>query len=141
MTKKEFENLSHRLVAPKDYVYIKNLYMASGNMDKVDFCIEMSKMCAYDAATDQIELRPCLKEIGRKVGALEAELSFLKKRRSEKCYEVAEFLIGKACAYEDSDFYEQAVKLIGKQEVVALKQSMHLPIWDEEREYILENLK
>ncbi len=141
MTKNEFEKLSRRLVTPDDYIYIENLYMAAGNMDKTEFCTEMGKMCAYDGATDQLELRPCLKEIGRKVGAMGTELSFLKKRWNEKRHELAKFLVGKACTYKDTDFYWQAVTLVGQKEVVCIKLEMDLPLWDEDKEYIKNNLK
>ena len=55
--------------------------------------------------------------------------------------EMAEFLIGKACAYEDTDFYRQAIKLVGQQKVTRMKLEMDLPLWDEDKEYIKENLK
>jgi len=54
---------------------------------------------------------------------------------------VAEFLIGKACAYEDTDFYKQAVKLVGQKKVTRMKLEMDLPLWKEDKEYIKENLK
>lgn len=67
MTRKEFENLTKRLISPEDYMLIENLYMAAGEMDKSEFCKEIRVMCAYDGANDHIDLRRCLKEIGRRV--------------------------------------------------------------------------
>lgn len=140
MTQKEFEDLTGRLIAAEDYYLVDNLYMAAGNMNKHEFCAEMRKMCAYDGANDHIELRKCLKEIGRHVGAKDAELSFLKKISSGKI-ELAEFLIGKACAYKDTDFYREAVKLVGQREVTRLKLQMNLPLWDEDKAYLKELLE
>lgn len=137
MTKKEFEERTRRLITAEDYRLVENLYMAAGNMDKDEFCKEMRAMCAYDGANDHIELRRCLKETGRKVGALDAELSFLKKTVKDGKWELAEFLVGKACAYEDSDFYREAVKLIGQREVTLMKLRMDLPLWDEDKKYII----
>lgn len=137
MTKKEFEERTRRLITAEDYRLVENLYMAAGNMDKDEFCKEMRAMCAYDGANDHIELRRCLKEIGRKVGALDAELSFLKKTVKDGKWELAEFLVGKACAYEDSDFYREAVRLIGQREVTLMKLRMDLPLWDEDKKYII----
>lgn len=137
MTRREFEERTRRLVTAEDYRLVENLYMAAGNMDKDEFCKEMRAMCAYDGANDHIELRQCLKEIGRKVGAQDAELSFLKKTVKDEKWELAEFLIGKACAYEDSDFYREAVKLIGQPEVTLMKLRMDLPLWDEDKKYII----
>lgn len=141
MKRKEFEERTRRLITDEDYILVENLYLAAGNMDKDKFCDEMRRMCAYDAANDHIELRECLKEIGRHVGAKDAELSFLKRRVERVKMELAEFLVGKACAYEDSDFYRQAVVLVGQREVTRMKLEMDLPLWNEDKEYIKENLK
>lgn len=141
MNRKEFEERTKRLITDEDYRLVENLYLAAGNMDKDKFCDEMRRMCAYDAANDHIELRECLKEIGRHVGAKDAELSFLKRRVERVKMELAEFLVGKASAYEDSDFYRQAVVLVGQREVTRMKLEMDLPLWNEDKEYIKENLK
>ena len=101
MTRKEFEDRTRRLITAEDYHLVENLYMAAVNMDKDEFCKEMRAMCAYDGANDHIELRQCLKEVGRRVGGMEAELSFLKKTVKKEREELAEFLIGKACAYNE----------------------------------------
>lgn len=63
------------------------------------------------------------------------------KQKQALIEEVAEFLIGKACAYEDTDFYKQAVKLVGQKKVTRMKLEMDLPLWKEDKEYIKENLK
>ena len=110
-------------------------------MNKDEFCKEMKVMCAYDVANDHIELRQCLKEVGRRVGGMGAELSFLKKAAKKEREELAEFLIGKASAYKDTDFYNKAVKLVGQKEVVIRKIKMELPLWDEDMQYINDNLK
>lgn len=114
MTQKEFEERTRRLITAEDYHLVENLYMAAGNMGKDEFCKEMRAMCAYDGANDHIELRQCLKEIGRRVGGMDVELSFLKKAVKKEQEELAEFLIGKASAYNDTDFYSKAVKLVGQ---------------------------
>lgn len=141
MTQKEFEDRTKRVILAEDYYLVENLYMAAGEMDKDAFCKEMRAMCAYDAANDQIELRRCLKEIGQHIGAKDAELNFLKKSVRDKKEELAEFLAGKACAYEDSDFYREAVKLIGQRGVVLLKMRMDLPLWDEDKRFIKSMLE
>lgn len=142
MTQREFEERTRRLITAEDYYLVENLYMAAGNMGKDEFCEEMRKMCAYDGANDHIELRQCLKEIGRHVGAKGAELNFLKKKVASEKMELAEFLVGKASAYEDTDFYKEAVRLIGQREVTLMKMRMDLPLWEEDKLFIkavLEN--
>ena len=141
MTQKEFEDRTRRLITAEDYHLVENLYMAAGNMGKDEFCKEMRAMCAYDAANDHIELRQCLKEVGRRVGGMDAELSFLRKTVSKEREDIAEFIIGKACAYNDTDFYSAAVKLIGQKQVTLCKIKMGLPLWSEDMQYINDNLK
>lgn len=141
MTQKEFEERTRRLIAVEEYYLVENLYMAAGNMTKDEFCEEMRRMCAYDGANDQIELRKCLKEIGRTVGAKDAELGYLKRTITNRNMELAEFLVGKACAYEDTDFYNEAVKLIGQREVTLMKLRMDLPLWNEDKAYLKEILE
>lgn len=141
MTQKEFEDRTRRLITAEDYHLVENLYMAAGNMGKDEFCKEMRAMCAYDAANDHIKLRQCLKEVGRRVGGMDAELSFLRKTVSKEREDIAEFLIGKACAYNDTDFYSAAVKLIGQKQVTLCKIKMGLPLWSEDMQYINDNLK
>ena len=141
MTRKEFENLTKRIIAPEDYRLIETLYMAAGEMDKVEFCKEIQIMCAYDAANDRIEIRRCLKELGKRVGTMDAEISFLKRETKRKQAELAEILIGKACTYQDPDLYREAVRLIGQREVTLMKLRMDLPLWDEDKQYIEDTLK
>lgn len=141
MTQKEFEERTRRKIAAEDYNLVENLYMAAGNMGKDEFCKEMRAMCAYDGANDHIELRQCLKEIGRNVGVKDAEVNFWKKRMTNTSNELAEFLIGKACAYEDSDFYNEAIKLIGQREVTLMKLRMNLPLWEEDKKYLMSALE
>ncbi len=140
MNKKEFEELTRRLITDEDYKFVENLYLAAGSMGKGDFCKEMRAMCAYDGANGHIELRQCLKEIGRHVVVKDAELSLLKRTVDGKRLELAEFLVGKACAYEDSDFYKEAVKLIGQREVTLMKLRMDLPFWEEDKKYLMSAL-
>lgn len=141
MNRKEFEERTKRLITDEDYRLVENLYIAAGNMEKDEFCKEMRAMCAYDAANDHIELRECLKEIGRHVGAKDAELSLLKRRVESEKMELAEFLVGKACAYEDTDFYRKAVKLVGQREVTLMKLRMDQPLWEEDRKYLMSVLE
>lgn len=141
MTKKEFEERTKRLITPEDYRLVENLYLAAGNMDKDEFCREMKAMCQWDGANDHIEIRTCLKEIGKRVGAKDAELGFLRQNVAKKHKELAEFLVGKACAYEDTDFYREAVKLVGQCEVTLMKLEMDLPLWDEDKEYLKKSLR
>ena len=136
MTQKEFEDRTHRVVKPEDYYLIENLYMAAGNMKEDEFCQEFKAMCAYDYANDEIELRQCLREIGSRIGSMDAENRTMKMAMKTRNEKLAEFLIGKAHAYNDTDFRKEAVKLIGEAAVVRLTIEMELPLWEEDKKYI-----
>lgn len=137
MTKKEFEERTRRLITAEDYRIVEELYLAAGETDKGAFCDEMRRMCAYDAANDHIVLRECLKEIGRHAGAKDAELSILKRDVTRRSGELADFLIGKAHAYDDTDLRNEAVRLVGEADVVKRTIELGLPLWDEDRRVVL----
>lgn len=141
MTQKEFEEITQRVVKPEDYKVIESLYMAAGDMDKVMFCKEFKAMCAYLYENEEIELRQCLREIGRHIDCIESENRHLKKTLSTRNEELAEFLVGKAHAYDDTDFRREAVKLVGEAAVVKMTIEMGLPFWEEDKKYLCSMLE
>ncbi len=132
MTQKEFEERTKCAVKAEDYFIIEQLYMAT-NMDKDEFCKEFKEM------NNSIRpgIRQSLKEISKRLGVVEAENATLKISMRKRNGDLADFLIGKAHAYDDTDFRNQAVKLIGETEVVKRTIELGLPLWDEDRKHIL----
>ena len=126
MTQKEFEERTKRTVKAEDYFIIERLYMAT-NMDKDEFCKEFQEM--------NNSIRPgiqqSLREISNRLGALEAQNATLKISMRKRDNDLADFLIGKAHAYDDTDFRNQAVKLVGEVEVVKRTIELGLPLWDD----------
>ena len=59
----------------------------------------------------------------------------------EKMEELAWFLIGKAAAYDDTDLYNEAIRIVGRKAAVLQKVKMGYPLWKEDREYIKNNQK
>ena len=53
---------------------------------------------------------------------------------------LAEFLLGKAAAYDDADFYREAVRLIGRKAATLYKIKSGLPLWEEDVKYLEEKL-
>lgn len=53
-----------------------------------------------------------------------------------KLYEHVDFLLGKSRAYNDTDFRNEAIKLVGEKEVVMRTIYLNLPLWNEDKEYI-----
>lgn len=132
MTQKEFEDRTGWLIKAEDFYIINNLYMAT-EMDKDVFCKEFRSM----QASGKLEIRQSLKEIANHIGVMEAENQAMKKAMNRQNADLADFLIGKAHAYDDTDFRNEAVKLVGEIEVVKRTIELGLPFWDEDRKYIL----
>lgn len=132
MTQKEFEERTKLAVKVEDYFIIERLYMAT-NMDKDEFCKEFKEM------NNSIRpgIRQSLKEISKHLGVIEAENATLKISMRKRNGDLADFLIGKAHAYDDTDFRNQAVRLVGEVEVVKRTIELGLPLWDEDRKCIL----
>lgn len=132
MTQKEFEERTKRTVKAEDYLIIEQLYMAT-NMDKDEFCKEFKEM--NDSIRPRI--RQSLREIANRLGMVEAKNATLEISMRKRNGDLADFLIGKAHAYDDTDFRNQAVKLVGEVEVVKRTIELGLPLWDEDRKCIL----
>lgn len=132
MTQKEFEERTKRMVKAEDFFIINQLYMAT-NMDKDEFCKEFQEM------NNSIRpgIRQSLREISNRLGALEAQNATLRISMRKRDNDLADFLIGKAHAYDDTDFRNQAVKLVGEVEVVKRTIELGLPLWDEDRKCVL----
>lgn len=126
MTPKEFMERTGVAPTSEEFDYIHAVYMNT-SMDKDEFCKDFKKHGGSCVLRD--------------VHARAVNFKLQAAEQQAVIEEMAEFLIGKACAYEDTDFYRQAIKLVGQQKVTRMKLEMDLPLWDEDKEYIKENLK
>lgn len=132
MTQKEFEERTKCAVKPEVFAIINQLYMAT-NMDKDEFCKEFKEM--DDPMIPGI--RRSLREIGKHLGTLEAINANMKKSMRKRNDDLADVLIGKAHAYDDTDLRNEAVGLVGEVDVVKRTIELGLPLWDEDRKVIL----
>lgn len=133
MTKNEFIELTRLIPTDEEYEEIERAYYAVPNLDKRIFCDCWLKI------GDNILTHLLAKQVSVLDGMNEERLNELESCRKDR-YELAEFLLGKASAYDDTDFYKKAVKLVGKSEAVKIKCRMGLPLWEEDVEYITKNL-
>ena len=122
MTQKEFEERTGIVPTAEDFEYIHAVYMNT-SMDKDAFCKEYKK---------HGESR-IIREIHVRV--MNYEMKW--KRQKDTINELADFLIGKAHAYDDTDFRNEAVRLVGEMDVVKRTIELGLPLWDEDRKCIL----
>lgn len=134
MTQKEFQDLTGRKVTEREYRNIEKMYYAVPNMEKQEFCTRWV----------QTGNNPLTIELTKQVILLNG---MLEERNNEaedyhcKMEELAWFLIGKADAYEDSDFYNEAIRIVGHKAAILHKIKMGYRLWKEDREYIKSNLK
>lgn len=99
MTQQEFEKRTQCAVNAETFAIINRLYMAT-DMYKDDFCKEFKAM--NDPTSGGI--RQSLQEISIRLGVLEDKNANLKESIRQRNSDLTDFLIGKAHAYDDTDF-------------------------------------
>lgn len=134
MTHQEFEDRTGLKVTDEEYKDIEAMYYAAPDMEKDEFC-KRWRQCGNNPLTLALA-----KQAITLNGMLEE-----RNNEAEDCHskmeELAWFLIGKACAYEDIDFYKEAIRIVGLKTAIMHKIKMGYPLWKEDKEYIRENLK
>lgn len=122
MLQKEFEERTGIKPTEEEFDYIHAVYLNT-SMNKDEFCEDFKKH-GDSRITRDVHVRV---------------LNYKMKceRQKNAITELADFLIGKAHAYDDTDFRNQAVKLVGEREVVRRTIELGLPLWDEDRKCIL----
>lgn len=134
MTQKEFEDRTGLKVTEEEYRGIEQMYYAVPNMEKDEFCKHYTRVGSNPLTVGLAKQATVVN------GMLEERNNELEDCHS-KLEELAWVLIGKACAYDDSDMYMEAVRLLGQREAIMVKIKMGYPLWKEDKEYIRKNLK
>lgn len=125
MTQKEFEERTGLTPNSDDFSFIHSLYMNT-SMEKDQFCKEYKKIAGSEIVKD--------------VHARLINSKIILEQRKQDDIDMARSLIGKSRAYDDTDFRNMAVKLIGEKDVVCLTMEMDLPLWSEDKEFIKSHL-
>ncbi len=126
MTQKEFEERTGIKPTEEEFDYIHAVYLNT-SMNKDEFCKEWKK---YGDSR-------IIRDVYVRVLNYEMEC----ERQKNAINELADFLIGKAHAYDDTDFRNQAVKLVGEMDVVKRTIELGLPLWDEDRKVVLSMIE
>lgn len=98
-------------------------------------------------ANEKMTLEQCKKELEIERGQVEILLNKLEERNNElddrrkKMNKLKELLVSKSCTYEDVDFYNAAIELVGLREVVKCKIDLRLQLWEEDYAFLMDNLK
>lgn len=122
MTQQEFMERTGITPTEEEFDYIHAVYLNT-SMNKDEFCKEWKKYGDSRIIRD-VHVR-----------VLNYEMKCGQQKNSIN--ELADFLIGKAHAYDDTDFRNQAVMLVGEMDVVKRTIELGLPLWDEDRKCIL----
>lgn len=126
MTQLEFKERTGLTPGEEEFILIHAIYMET-SLDKDEFCQDFKKHGASKIIND--------------LHATAVNYKLKSQQQKKAINETADILLGKAQAYNDTDFYRMAVKLIGQKQVVLHKLEMGLPLWDEDKELITEFLK
>lgn len=139
MTQKEFEERVNGKTTPEEFLNIETLYYASLDTEKDKFCEDITPVLTHSG--DHVTLPYSFEQIALQIQILEEENGEMRSNLYHQNGDLADFLIGKAHAYDDTDFRNQAVKLIGETEVVKRTIELGLPFWDEDRKHILSMIE
>lgn len=129
MTLQEFKQRTGLNPTEQEFDYIHALYMETP-MDKDAFCSEFKKYGKSQLLND-VHVRAVNYQL---------ECKMQKSAKWEMQKSAAELLISKACAYDDTDLYQKAVELIGINRVIEMKIKLNLPLWDEDKDYLIQLL-
>lgn len=136
MTQQEFFERTGIEMNAEEFEGLHRMYMATGAMDKDVFCdayktlgkggAKIAAAMTFSVEADQRRI----KELLVKIDNMDED------RRGE-----AEFLIGKAHVYDDTDLYRRAVMLVGQRDTTLITLKLGLPLFEKDIEYINENLQ
>ena len=97
------------------------------SMDKEEFCKDFKKHGTSKIISD--------------IHARVVNFKLQSAQKDEYINDVVDFLIGKSRAYKDTDFRKIAVRLVGEKEVVLKTIHSGMPLWQEDREFIENELR
>lgn len=122
MTQQEFTEQTGINPTAEEFDYINSVYLNT-SLNKDEFCKDFKKHGDSKIIRD-VHVRV---------------LNFVMrcKQQAKIIDTLTDFLIGKAHAYEDTDFRSHAVRIAGEVEVVRRTIELGLPLWDEDRKVVL----
>ncbi len=127
MQKIEFEQRTGINLTDDEYKDVEMMYLECGNIDKDDFCKDYKKH--KDSVMIGIFFRQSQNQ--------KEKLSRYSKERSS----MVDFLLERAQAFGDIELLNKAIQLVGHQEVIKRKIQKDLPLWDDDKKYIYNNIK
>lgn len=142
MMKQEFEERANFKVSPECYhTFIEPGYNAS-KLDKDEWVKEWKKNGGVQAAYDWEKKRSDTCQKGNK--ALTEESIEMDEKLAEQTHanmRLAEYLIEKGTQYSDSEMLNKAKGILGEKAYITYKLENNIELTDEDKKFILANLK
>ena len=127
MQKQEFTQKTGIELTDAEYKEVELMYLEAGNMDKDEFCKDYKK---HHEST-------LLSTYFRQAENLKSKLDDMRDERSK----LVDFLLDRAQCFGDVELLHKAIQLVGHDKVIKRKLRMDLPLWDEDKKYIIDNIK
>ena len=127
MQKQEFTQRTGIELTDTEYKEVELMYLEAGNMDKDEFCKDYKK---HHEST-------LLATYFRQAENLKSKLDDMRDERSK----LVDFLLDRAQCFGDVELLHKAIQLVGHDKVIKRKLRMDLPLWDEDKKYIIDNIK
>ena len=127
MQKQEFTQKTGIELTDAEYKEVELMYLEAGNMDKDEFCKDYKK---HHEST-------LLATYFRQADNLKDKLDAMREERSA----LVDFLLERAQCFGDIELLNKAIELIGHDKVIKRKIRQNLPLWDEDKQYIVDNIK
>lgn len=138
MTKQEFITLTGLTPSDEEFATIHRIYMACALLDKYEFCQYYKKHGKSRIVT---ELLDALITEERKSDAIFEKLTTTEQMINNRDLDMAQFLLGKAAAYNDPDFEHEALRLVSRNIAILIKAKNGYPMTADDVDYISKNLK
>lgn len=145
MLKEEFEKLTNLIVTDDEYVNIDALYMASGDsLDKAEFCKMYMSFDGRLELLHRIERERNHKE--QMYLRLKKEIGEMLEEEEQHKLEMADFLLAEAAFHMCGSLTakrlrDKAVELVGETSVVRMKIEHGYDLWQDDKDYILRNMR
>ena len=133
MNKQEFTERTGLTPTIEEYKSIEAMYIASGEMDKDEFCKEFKK---YGSSRLVSEL---FKTLCAREGQYEERCNEIDDLHRQKD-EMVDFLIDRSQAFSDKELLEKASEMVGQKEVIRRRILKGYQLWSYETEWMLNNL-
>lgn len=138
MTHQEFIDRTGLTPTTEEFATIHRIYMACATLDKDEFCRDYKKHGMSRIIT---ELLDNIISEERKVDSIYTQYTELEHKTNEDNLKLAQFLLGKAAAYNDPDLEREALQLVSRNTAILIKIKEGYQLTDDDFAYIANNLK